>query len=143
MLAMALNGLQFVKDRKYRVRQDFTSRGDTFSSGDVVVFRYQSYSRYDGLAKLGFTKLANGWSVVWTVSDSEHVDISREARELFEEVDVNEAVYAASPPAICSPDKHDWELRGSIRDYEFYVCRICGQEKYRNLKTNTESFVVS
>jgi len=135
--------LKFVKDRKYRVRRDFTSRGDLFRSGDVVVFRYQSYSPYDGLTETGFTKLANGWNIVWTVSDSERIDVDREARELFEEVAANEDVCIASPPPMCSPDKHDWELRGYIRDHESYACRICGQEKYRNLESNVESFVVS
>ena len=139
---MASNRLQFVEGRKYRVRRDFTSRGYTVSRGDVVLFRYHSYDRYHGFTEVGFTKLATGRHIYWTVLDSEGVDTDKEAHELFEEIAAKEDVYPNSPSPKCSTETHDWELCGLVRDHEFHVCRICGQEKYRNLKTEHESFVV-
>ena len=138
---MASDRLQFAENRMYKVRRDFTSRGNVFSAGDVVVFRAKSFSCYDGITEMFFIKLVNGRKLWWTVSHDECVDISREAGELFEEITANEDVYPSSPPPKCSPDMHDWELSGGNQTHELYVCRNCGQEKFRNLKTNLDSFV--
>ncbi|HEX5219898.1 MAG TPA: hypothetical protein VFZ59_10045 [Verrucomicrobiae bacterium] len=139
---MASDRVEFVEGRKYRVRRDFTSDGDTFSCGEVVLFRFRSYSPYDGFTEIGFTRLATGRRVRWRVFDSEGIDVDRATGELFEEIPASEDVYPSSPPPKCSPDKHDWELCGNVRNHEFYVCRICGQEKYRNPETEHESFVI-
>jgi hypothetical protein len=80
---MSWRGSPFTVGRTYRVRRDFTAHAVSFAAGEVLVYRGDVYSRYDGFTGYSFQKAGTEQFRSWEVFDDEDVEIWR---ELFEEV---------------------------------------------------------
>ena len=74
-------GCPFIKGASYRVRRDFKAFRDEFRAGEVLVFKSEAYSRYDGMTGYFFTAPDSEAYRSWDVSDEDEVSVWK---DLFE-----------------------------------------------------------
>jgi hypothetical protein len=79
----------------YRVRQDFEAFRDTFREGEILIFRRDAFSRYDGMHGYMFSSQGNdGCDRVWDTDIYPNPIPTRNVKlwkDFFEEVDLSEA----------------------------------------------------
>jgi len=73
----------FKVGRSYRVLQTFQAMRDAFTAGEILVYRSQAYSLYDGVTGYFFDSPTDGRTRAWDVSDDEDLAAWK---VLFEEV---------------------------------------------------------
>ena len=72
----------FKVGRSYRVLRAFQSR-DAFPAGEILVYKSEGYSIYDGATAYFFETMSDQQSRTWAVRDDEDLEVWR---TLFEEV---------------------------------------------------------
>jgi hypothetical protein len=75
----------FEKGRSYRVRQSFAAMRDDFREGEVLRYKENAYSRYDGISGFFFTD-EKGKIRSWDVRDDDSLTAWS---ELFEPLEKN------------------------------------------------------
>jgi len=68
------------------VRRDFGSLRDNFTAGEILTFRYDAWSRYEGMTGYFFEQPDAKWRI-WDISDDDDLEIWK---ELFEEESLSE-----------------------------------------------------
>ena len=82
-MALSLMSTPFSPGSHYHVRADFKALRDSFVSGEVLIFDFQAWSRYDGITGYFFRQPGVEGLRVWDIADEEDVSVWT---TLFEEV---------------------------------------------------------
>lgn len=67
----------------YRAKKDFTALRDRFTAGQLLTFKREGHSWYDGIRGFFFSQPGTDEIRVWDIYDSDDIAIWR---ELFEEM---------------------------------------------------------
>ena len=73
----------FKRGRGYRVRRTFAALRDSFTSGEVLTFDSDAWSRYDGITGYFFRQAGREMLRVWDIGDDADIKVWK---ELFEEL---------------------------------------------------------
>ena len=120
----------FVVGRRYRVVHEFTSLRDAFRAGEILVFRSEAYSRYDGITGHFFSQPGVAGLRSWDVPDEQ--DAAAAARTLFVEVPITPDEARAIILAQCEPDSGVGEPQtflGAFRPYR----RVLPHDQFHSL----------
>src|SRR5262245_57877153 len=81
----------FKVGRTYRVRDSFKALRDSFTAGEVLVYRSQNWSRYDGVTGYFFTAPNDDKIRRWDLPDADDIATWK---KLFEDVSVTPVTVA-------------------------------------------------
>ena len=73
----------FTRGRRYRVRQSFAALRDSFTTGDIMTFDSDAWSRYHGITGYFFRQSGHETLRVWDIDDDADIQIWS---DLFEEL---------------------------------------------------------
>jgi hypothetical protein len=73
----------FTRGRRYRVRQSFDALRDSFTTGEVMTFDSDAWSRYDGFTGYFFRQQGREMLRSWDIDDDADILVWR---VLFEEL---------------------------------------------------------
>jgi hypothetical protein len=71
----------FAVGRRYRVRRDFDSLRDRFTTGEILIYQRDAWSRYDEITGYVFSQPHAPGLRVWDLPDGEDLEIWRERFE--------------------------------------------------------------